>query len=71
MSDEIGRLRVVEDAFDRPTLRLLHGKYAAVQVAALRALFDSERRAIPTDQLHVRVGGARSTRTVRTGLRPP
>lgn len=56
VSDEIGRLRVVEDAFDRPTLRLLHGKYAAVQVAALRALFDSERRSIPTDQLHVRVG---------------
>lgn len=56
MSNEIGGLRVVEDAFDRPTLRLLHGKYAAVQVAVLRALFDSERRSIPTEQLHVRVG---------------
>jgi hypothetical protein len=56
VSDEIGGLRVVEDAFDRPTLRLLHGKYAAVRVAVLRALFDSERRSIPTDLLHVRVG---------------
>ncbi|HTO00271.1 MAG TPA: DUF3375 family protein, partial [Microthrixaceae bacterium] len=56
VSDEIGELRMVEDAFDRPTLRLLHGKYAAVRVAVLRALFDSERRSIPTDILHVRVG---------------
>ena len=56
VSDEIGELRVVEDAFDRPTLRLLHGKFAAVRVAVLRALFDSERRSIPTDLLHVRVG---------------
>ncbi len=56
MNDEIGGLRTVEDAFERPTLRLLHGKYASVRVAVLRSLFDSERRAIPTDLLHVRVG---------------
>lgn len=56
MSDEIGQLDIVEEAFGRPTLRLLHGKYAAVRVAVLRSLFDSERRSIPTEILHVRVG---------------
>ncbi len=52
----MGGLQVVEEAFGRPTLRLLHGKYAAVRVAVLRGLFDTERRSIPTDILHVRVG---------------
>ena len=52
MSDEIGGLRVVEDAFGRPTLKLLHGTYAAVQVAVLRTAFDSDRRSVPTEQLH-------------------
>lgn len=56
MSDAIGDLRLVQEAFKRPTLRLLNGKWAPVQVAVLRVAFDRDRRSNPTDHLHARVG---------------
>lgn len=56
MSDAAGDLRLVQEAFTRPTLRLLNGKWAPVQVAVLRIVFDRDRRSIPTDHLHAQVG---------------
>lgn len=56
MSDAVGDLRLVQQAFTRPTLRLLNGKWASVQVAVLRVVFDRDRRSIPTDHLHAQVG---------------
>jgi hypothetical protein len=56
VSDAVGDLRLVQDAFTRPTLRLLNGKWASVQVAVLRIVFDRDRRSIPTDHLHAQVG---------------
>ena len=55
MGDVAGELRVVEEAFTRPTLRLLGGKWAAVQVAVLRLVFDRDRRSLLTDQLHAHI----------------
>lgn len=56
MSDAVGDLRLVQEAFTRPTLRLLNGKWAAIQVAVLRIAFDRDRRSILTDHLHAHVG---------------
>jgi Protein of unknown function (DUF3375) len=56
VSDAVGDLRLVQEAFKRPTLRLLNGKWAPVQVAVLRVAFDRDRRSIPTDHLHAQVG---------------
>jgi len=55
VGDAIGELRLVEEAFSRPTLRLLGGKWASVQVAVLRLVFDRDRRSLPTDLLHAHV----------------
>lgn len=52
MSEAVGELRLVEQAFARPTLRLLSGKWAAVQVSVLRLVFDRDRRSISTDRFH-------------------
>jgi hypothetical protein len=55
MNDAVGELRLVEQAFARPTLRLLSGTTAPLLVAVLRLAFDQDRRRIPTDQLHAQV----------------
>ncbi|MCU1461187.1 MAG: hypothetical protein JWO37_1262 [Acidimicrobiales bacterium] len=55
MSEAVGELRLVEQAFARPTLRLLNGKWAPVQVSVLRLAFDRDRRSIPTDRFHADV----------------
>lgn len=55
MNDAVGELRLVEQAFARPTLRLLSGATAPLLVAVLRLAFDQDRRRIPTDQLHAQV----------------
>jgi hypothetical protein len=70
VSDEIGGLRVVQGAFDRPTLKLLHGTYAAVQVAVLRTVFDSDRRSVTTEHLHVHVGALLEA-FAETGVKVP
>jgi hypothetical protein len=55
VGDAAGELRLVEEAFTRPTLRLLGGRWAAVQVAVLRLVFDRDRSSLPTDHLHAHV----------------
>lgn len=55
MSEAVGLLRLVEQAFTRPTLRLLNGKWAPVQVTVLRLVFDRDRRSVPTDRFHADV----------------
>lgn len=55
MNEAVGQLRLVEQAFARPTLRLLNGRWAPVQVAVLRLAFDRDRRSVPTDRLHADV----------------
>lgn len=55
MSEAIGELRLVEQAFGRPTLRLLNGKWALVQVCVLRLVFDRDRRSVPTERFHADV----------------
>lgn len=55
MGDAIGDLRLVQEAFKRPTLRLLSAKWAPVQVSVFRVVFDRDRRSIATDHLHAQV----------------
>ena len=55
MGDVLGELRLVEQAFTRPTLQILRSKWAPVQVTVLRLVYDQERRSIPTDRLHADV----------------
>lgn len=56
MGDASAELQLVEEAFGRPTLDLLRGTWAPVRVAILKIVFDQDRRSIPTEQLHARVG---------------
>lgn len=51
MSEAIGEYRLVEQAFGRPTLRLLNGKGALVQVC-VAPRFDRDRRSVPTERVH-------------------
>lgn len=55
MSETRAELRMVEQAFARPTLRLLRSKWAPVQVSVLRLAFDHDRRSIPTERFHADV----------------
>lgn len=55
MSEAVGGLRLVAQAFTRPTLRLLNGKWAPLQVTVLQLVFDRERRSVPTDRFHADV----------------
>jgi hypothetical protein len=55
VSEAVGELRLAEQAFMRPTLRLLNGKWAPVQLSVLRLVFDRDRRSVPTDRFHADV----------------
>lgn len=55
MSDILGELARVNEAFEKPTLRLLGGKWAAFRVAVFRASFSRERRSVLADRLHSQV----------------
>lgn len=55
MSDIAAELSRVRDAFARPTLRLLHSKYAALTVTVFRAAFERDQTSIPADRLHTQV----------------
>jgi Protein of unknown function (DUF3375) len=55
MSQLLGELARAEDALSRPTLGLLRGKWAALQIAVFRCSFSRERRTVPADLLHVQV----------------
>ncbi|MER6667098.1 DUF3375 family protein [Amycolatopsis japonica] len=55
MGEVVGELARVRDALERPTLRLLDGKWAAFRVAVLRCSFSRDRRSVQADRLHVQV----------------
>jgi len=55
MSDIVGELARVTEALEKPTLRLLDGKWAAFRVAVFRASFSRDRRSVPADRLHAQV----------------
>jgi hypothetical protein len=54
-TEAVGELGLVEQAFARPTLGLLNGKWAPLQVSVLRLVFDRDRRGVPTDRFHADV----------------
>lgn len=70
MSDIVGELARVDEAFEKPTLRLLDGKWAAFRVAVFRASFSRDRRSVPADRLHTQVD-TYLTELLREGLDVP
>jgi hypothetical protein len=56
MSELVGQLARISDAFDRPTLRLLNRPRAGVYLAIFSVCFSADRQAVPADQLHTQVG---------------
>ena len=50
VSDIVGEIARVTEAFEKPTLRLLDGKWAAFRVAVFRAAFSRDRRSVPADR---------------------
>ena len=55
MSGIVAESARVENAFDRPTLRLLQYKWAPVALAVLRSGFSRDRRNVPAERLHSQV----------------
>jgi hypothetical protein len=56
VSDIAGRLRQVEEAFDRPTLALLsRRKWGPVTLAILMSSFSRNQNPVPAEQFHVQV----------------
>lgn len=55
MSDVVGELARVRDAFDRPTLRLLNSKWSPLCIAIFKSAFSRERRSVQADRLHAQV----------------
>ena len=55
MSDVVGELARVREAFERPTLRLLEGKYAPLVLATFRLSFSRDQRSVPAERLHAQV----------------
>ncbi|MGZ6753339.1 MAG: DUF3375 domain-containing protein [Nocardioides sp.] len=55
MSQVAGELARVRDAFNQPTLTLLHQRHAPVVIAVFRAAFGRDNRPIPTARLHAQV----------------
>lgn len=55
MSEVTENLTRVQDAFERPTLRLLDRKWAPVILSVFRTAFGVERRSIPAEVLHAEV----------------
>ncbi|MBP8881308.1 MAG: DUF3375 family protein, partial [Dermatophilaceae bacterium] len=70
MSDIVGEIARVTEAFEKPTLRLLDGKWAAFRVAVFRAAFSRDRRSVPADRLHAQVD-TYLTELAREGLDAP
>lgn len=56
MSDIVGDLARVGNAFELPTLRLLHQRQAPIVIALFRTAFARDARAVPTPRLHEQVG---------------
>lgn len=55
MSDIVGELARVSDAFDQPTLTLLHQRQAPVVITMFRAAFSRDTRTVPAARLHEQV----------------
>lgn len=55
MSDVVGELARVRDAFERPVLRLLDSKWAPLRVAVFKSAFSRDRRSVQADRLHTQV----------------
>jgi Protein of unknown function (DUF3375) len=55
MSDIAGELARVREAFDKPTLRLLDGKWAPFALATFKSSFSRDRQSVLADRLHVQV----------------
>lgn len=55
MSEIVAELARVSDAFEKPTLRLLDGKWSPFRIAVFRCSFSRERRTVAADRLHVQV----------------
>ena len=70
VSDIVGEIARVTEAFEKPTLRLLDGKWAAFRVAVFRAAFSRDRRSVPADRLHAQVD-TYLTELAREGLDAP
>lgn len=55
MSEIAGELARVKQAFDQPTLTLLHQRQAPVVISVFRACFGRSNKPIPTARLHTQV----------------
>ncbi len=55
ISDLLGELARVREAFDKPTLRLLDRTWAPLVLAVFRLSFSRDQRAIPAERMHAQV----------------
>lgn len=55
MSDIIGELARVREAFDKPTLRLLDRKWAPLVLAVFKTSFSRDQRSVAAERLHTQV----------------
>lgn len=55
MSDIVGELARVREAFDRPTLRLLDRKWAPLVLAVFKFSFSRDQRSVAAERLHAQV----------------
>lgn len=55
VSQIVGEIARASEALQRPTLRLLDGKWAALRVATFRCSFSRDRRSVQADRLHSQV----------------
>jgi hypothetical protein len=55
VSEIVGELARVVDAFDKPTLRLLDRLYSPLVLAVFRLSFSRELRSVPAERLHTQV----------------
>lgn len=55
MSDIVGELARVREAFEQPTLHLLHQRHAPLVLAVFRLAFGRDNRPVPTARLHEQV----------------
>lgn len=55
MSDVVGELARVREAFDKPTLRLLDRRYSPLVLVVFRLSFSRDQRSVPAERLHAAV----------------
>jgi len=55
LSDIASELARVREAFDKPTLRLLKGKWSPFVLAVFKSAFSRDRRSVPCELLHTQV----------------